>query len=190
MSDNKQQSGFWKSLPGVFTALGGGAGIAAIIAAVIQVTHPSTPAQSNTPPANAATSSPVSQETEGKFTVAANSSLGKAFVNKQSSIRTFHFVANKDKWTYNSNLEPNGADGNINYSRATQKYNLPGFPEGSLIVRQKGEYHFIGHEQTLTLDPNETVFFTINDTGDNNNGGAFNDNQGYLTIEWNCEDCK
>ncbi|WP_341526795.1 hypothetical protein WKK05_30340 [Nostoc sp. UHCC 0302] len=188
MSDNKQQSGFWTSLSGVVTALGGGVGVAAIIAAVIQFTHPSTPPQSNTPPANAATSSPVSQETEGKFTVAANSSLGQAFVNKQSSTRTFHFFAT-GKWAYTPDFD-NGADGNNNRRSATKNYNLPSYPEGSLIVRQKGEYLFIGHEQTLTLDPNEKVYFTINDTGDSNNGEAFNDNKGYLKVEWNCEDCK
>lgn len=189
MSDNKQQSGFWTSLPGIITALGGGVGVAAILAAVFQVTHPSTPTQSNNLPANTTSSSPVLQEIEGKFTVEAKKPLGTTFVNKQSSTRTFHFFAT-GKWTYNSTLEPNSADGSNQYLKATQNYNLPGYPEGSLIVRQKGEYHFIGHEETLELDPNETVLFTINDTGDNNNGEAFNDNKGFLKVEWNCEDCK
>ncbi|BAY07755.1 hypothetical protein [Calothrix sp. NIES-2098] len=189
MNDNKQQSGFWTSLSGILTALGGGAGIAAILTIVVQSIHPSTPTQANTPSTNAATSSPVSQQTEGKFTVEAKKPLGTAFVNKYSSSRTFHFFAT-GKWTYNSNLEANSADGNNHFPKATQNYNLPGFPEGSLIVRQKGEYYFVGSQKTLELDPNETVLFTINDTGDSNNGAAFDDNKGFLKVEWNCEDCK
>ncbi|MDZ8029690.1 hypothetical protein [Nostoc sp. DedSLP04] len=119
----------------------------------------------------------------------AKSQLGQAFANPQSSTRTFHFFAT-GKWTYNPNEGLNGPDGNNKYPRAGENYNLPGSPEGALIVRQKGEYNLIGDSQTLTLDPNEKVYFTINDTGKSNNGDAFSDNKGNLTVEWNCEDCK
>ncbi|MDZ8029691.1 hypothetical protein [Nostoc sp. DedSLP04] len=59
MSDNKQQSGFWTSFSSILTALGGGVGVAAILAAVFSNVHPSTSIQANTSSTNPPTSSPV-----------------------------------------------------------------------------------------------------------------------------------
>lgn len=56
-------------------------------------------------------------------------------------------------------------------------------PAGALVVRQRGEFSYIGAGIDLAIQPGETVYFLMNDAG-----AAFGDNSGSLGIHWYCVD--
>jgi hypothetical protein len=122
---------------------------------------------------------------EGTFEVMSTSPRGQHFTNKYSSTKTFRFFATGG-WTYNPAVGYHGAEG---YPKsATSNYMLPGCSEGALIVRKgNNNYQCIGTEATLRLRAQETVYFLINDAKDR---GGYTDNQGSITVEWFCQDCR
>lgn len=191
-SDNKQQGNFWRSLPGMITALGGGVGIAAIIAGIISAKQALFPQGSKPSPTSTIldTSTPTPKsDNPNPFKVYATSPKGTRFTNNQSSTKTYNFFA-KGTWSYNPGVKKKyGAEGDTDYTKA-KGYKLPGVAEGSLIVRrQNGSYQYVGAEKALTLDAVESVWFTINEANEGQ-GEKYNDNTGFLTVEWECEDCK
>jgi hypothetical protein len=127
------------------------------------------------------------QQVDDEFKVDAKSHQGHRFQNTQPSTETYEFSAS-GRWTYKNTLpdQPHGPEG---YPiLATDNYYLPGYKEGALIVRREnGSYEFIGSRAELTLVSGETVFFIINDTKD---GWSYGDNEGTLTVEWNCRTCQ
>lgn len=134
---------------------------------------------------------PITVE-EGTFEVISTSAMGQRFTNEQSSTKTFTFFATGG-WTYNPAIGYHGADGYLQAPQATGNYKLPGHPEGGLIVRRSNGsrqyYQYIGTEASLRLRAGETVYFLINDAK-GGPGAAYADNQGSVTVEWVCQDCR
>lgn len=131
-----------------------------------------------------------SQPIHGNIDVEASSPQGTLFTNERSSIETYNFFA-QGEWSYNQKLGLlHNPGGHPEYQKATDDYKLPGFPEGALIVRRKDVYEFIGTEAKLILQPNERIYFTINDATDKaSDFDSYSDNSGTLTVEWSCETC-
>jgi hypothetical protein len=131
------------------------------------------------------------QKDTGEIEVHANDPRGTRFENRNSSRQTYEFTA-VGSWTYNNKVQglhgPNGIQG----LNATDKYNLPGSPEGALVVRKEdGTYQFIGRYEELTLESGESIVFTINDEIEEDEPSrGYNDNDGTLTVAWNCRTCR
>jgi hypothetical protein len=122
-------------------------------------------------------------ECKGNIEVVADSPRGKEFKNKNKSPVTYYFKAS-GSWTYAPGEGWHDANGHPKHKLANSNYLLPGYPEGSLIVRRgDGRYEEIGTEKKLSLESNETVFFLINDAS---NSEFSKDNKGELKIDWHC----
>jgi hypothetical protein len=121
---------------------------------------------------------------EGCFTVESASPKGTYFQNlSDQSVRVKFSAAGQ--WTYNPNVGFHSAAGHPNYPKGTENYKLPGFPEGSLIVRRaNGSFQYIGTVSTIELNPMEVVSFVCNDDGTWGEVGGHGDNQGCISILW------
>ncbi len=121
-------------------------------------------------------------ECKGNFEVVADSPQGTEFKNTNQS-RVIQFNAS-GSWTYAPGEGWHSANGHPKHKLANSNYLLPGYPEGSLIVRRGDDrYEEIGTEKKLFLEPNEIVSFLINDAS---NSDFFKDNKGELKIDWHC----
>lgn len=128
------------------------------------------------------------KSTFGTIQVDAKLPGGEPFTNEYGSRKKYRFVASGE-WTYNTTVLGIGMHspaGHPAYPNASSHhyYYLPGSPEGALIVlREDNSYQLVGNEKILELQPNETVYFTINDTN-KSNGNNYTDNDGSVTVEW------
>jgi hypothetical protein len=121
---------------------------------------------------------------EGSFSVEAASPKGTYFQNFSNQSLRVKFSA-AGEWTYNPNVGFHPAAGHSDYPQATANYKLPGFPEGSLIVRRgNASFQYVGTEATIELNPMETVFFLCNDDGLWGEVGGHSDNQGSISVLW------
>jgi hypothetical protein len=121
---------------------------------------------------------------EGSFSIEASSPKGTYFQNLSNQSLRVKFSA-AGEWTYNPNVGFHSAAGHPDYPQATANYKLPGFPEGSLIVRRgNASFQYVGTEATIELNPMETVSFVCNDDGRWGEIGGHSDNQGSISVLW------
>ncbi|GAB4276479.1 MAG: hypothetical protein Fur0025_01650 [Oscillatoriaceae cyanobacterium] len=140
---------------------------------------------------------PQKIESFGEIKVEADKHGGTKFINEHKSAQTYDFKASGE-WTYNPLLvEDYGLSGPGGYQnlKASANYYLPGVPEGALIVRRYDSnnqeyYEFVGNSKKIKLNPKDQIFFKINDTNDEQSGKSYQDNDGSLTVQWNCITCK
>jgi hypothetical protein len=119
----------------------------------------------------------VAGQNSGTFTVDARSDPGATFENNSAAEATFEFAA-KGQWSFAEAagmLGPNGAD-----APAGANFVLPGVRSFALVAkRADGTVQLLGERSTLTLKPNETISFCMNEMS-----GTFGDNRGSLTVQW------
>lgn len=119
----------------------------------------------------------VTEQNGGSFTVDARYDPGATFQNGSARQAVFEFAA-KGEWSFAAAagmLGPGGAD-----APAGPNSVLPGARSFALVAkRDDGTVEFAGDRYTVTLKPNETISFCMNEVP-----GSFDDNRGSLTVQW------
>jgi hypothetical protein len=128
-------------------------------------------------PYAAATPVVVTEQSGGSFTVDARHDPGATFRNGTATSTVFEFAA-KGEWSFAAAagmLGPGGAD-----APASPNSILPGARSFALVARRDdGTVEFAGDRYTVSLKPNETISFCMNEVS-----GSFDDNRGSLTVQW------
>ncbi|MGJ5634735.1 hypothetical protein [Nostoc sp. CALU 1950] len=193
-NDNNNKVNFWTTVPGILTA------IAALLTAVGTVVTAWKGIESSPKTSSAASPSEIQKtpttennililksgndKNDGIFNVPANSQQG--FPVKNSGNRRLKIDLNaRGKWQYAPSAGLNSPEGHS--IQQDETYRLPSAPQGSLIIRrEENTYEYIGKQKEIFLEPQETVFLTINDKRDEN---SYLDNEGEIKVSWSCDDC-
>lgn len=107
-----------------------------------------------------------------------------SFVNTWGKPITVKFnVSDEQQWNYGGTPGHNimvSADGHVGGDVRSPRF--PGVAPAALVaVKQEDREHAVAHgkHQTVTLQPDETLYFLINDQP-----GYYGDNVGVLTVHW------
>ncbi|MGK7902499.1 MAG: hypothetical protein AB4352_13980 [Hormoscilla sp.] len=117
----------------------------------------------------------------GSFTVRANAENNlPELTNKSERSLTIKILASGE-WNYGSrNIYAAYVTANGNGDAAHKgKMKYPDIPPAALVVVQDGKAVAYGQNQTIKLEPEETVFFINNDRA-----GFYWDNSGSQTVTW------
>ena len=119
----------------------------------------------------------VTEQNNGSFTVDARYDPGATFQNGSATQAVFEFAA-KGEWSFAAAagmLSCNGAD-----DPAGPNSVLPGARSFALVARRDdGTVEFAGDRYAVSLKPNETISFCMNEVS-----GSFGDNRGSLVVNW------
>ncbi len=194
MTKNTGTGGFWTTLPGILTGIGG---VLTAVVAIIQVLRPDgdSPSNTNSSPAASLTSPPANLTSPAasltSFVVEANDSKGFKYTNLEDGPIKIEYKAKKNgRWVaipedYPKDNLPKGdlsLDGDRDFP-ANRNMPCPGGSIGELVVLRhisSRDHQCVssGSKGTFSLDSLQTAYFLMNDVN-----GLYSDNRGSATVE-------
>lgn len=178
MSEERQKTNFWTTLPGILT------GIAAVIVAIGGLITGII--ELNKPREDRTEKQPVIET----LYVAAKDTDGESYRNNTDKPVKVNFTA-KGEWlaipkNVNANV-PNKAKGRLSPDGAAQVESnpdipCPDLPLGALVVKIKSGCPAYGKDGSFDLGREETASFLMNDVQD-----LYGDNEGNITVELSIE---